>query len=442
MNSKTPAPSVSPAQISGLTARKIALRLLELVIQKHQTLEAALESVPLAVLTPRDRGFARALAATVLRWHDTLDHLIRACLNEPNKRLQGGLWAVLRLAAAQSVFLKTPDHAVVSTSLALLETPELVGSKGFANAVIRRICREGAELLPAQDPSLNAPVWLRQILMQDYGLARTKEIIAACLTEAALDITVKNPAETGLWADRLAAALLPTGALRLENAGQVPELAGFVEGAWWVQDAASSLPVRILNPQPGQKILDICAAPGGKTAQLIAAGAEVTALDQSPKRLKRLESNLKRLAMHAEIIMADGTRYQNQTPADAILLDVPCSATGTLRRHPDALHLKNAEDLLTLLPLQAELLDNAVTLLKSGGMMVYCTCSLFKDEGERQITAFLERHPNMRLHPILQTEIPGLSDAITPEGMLRILPDMWPEHGGIDGFFIARMRKA
>ncbi len=431
---------------TGLASRRAARALLRSVLDQGRAFDDALHTLPnLAELEPRDRAFARKLAATVLRRLLQIDALIDHCLDRPGALRPAALRHDLRLAVGQMLFLDTPPHAAVDSAIRLIEQDKrLRGAKGFANAVLRRLSREGAGLTAQQDAALLCmPDWLKTRLIGQFGEKTTRDIGTAHLNDPPLDLTPRDPGQAEALAATLSAALLPTGSLRLSDYEAVPSLPGFDEGAWWVQDAAAALPVRLLGDVAGKAVIDLCAAPGGKTAQLCAAGAEVTAVDRSASRLDMVQQNLDRLDLTATLIAADGTDWRPARPVDAVLLDAPCTASGTLRRHPDIAHLKGNDDLAGLVPLQAALLDAAVTMLKPGGVLVYATCSLLPEEGERQIEAALTRHSALRCAPLSAADCPGLPDAITDDGFLRTRPDMLPggrgEKGGIDGFFAARL---
>ncbi|NBJ10321.1 methyltransferase domain-containing protein [Microvirga sp. SYSU G3D207] len=389
-------------------------------------------------LPPRDEALARAIAIVTFRRLGTLGHALRSRLNKPPKDER--LMHLLAIGAAQILFLDVPDHAAVDSAVALAqEDPKLHHAGGFINAVLRRVAREREQILGESDPFLDTPTWLEERWIAQYGEEQATRIAEAHRSMASVDLTVKSDSEA--WAERLGGVLLPTGSIRLKERTAIRELPGFEEGAWWVQDAAAALPARLLDPKPGERIADLCAAPGGKTAQLASAGAAVLAVDRSARRLQRLEENLARLKLAVETRAIDAEKLEAE-PFDAILLDAPCSATGTIRRHPDVAWTKSEEDIRKLSALQGRLLDKAADLLRPGGRLVYCTCSLEAEEGERQAEGFLARHPEFQRLPVTPGEIGGWSEGITPEGDLRTLPFhlALPEHdrSGLDGFFVAR----
>ena len=412
-----------------LVARRVALDVLAACLDKHQALDDALARHPgLVALEPRDRAFVRLLLATTLRRLGEIDAVLAALIERPLEGTNAAGRQVLRLGAAQLMFLGTPAHAAVDTSVRLAEAIRLPHLKGLANAVLRRVANDGATLIGERDAArLNTPEWLWESWRESYGEETTRAIANAHLCEAPLDLSVKQDAAA--WAERLDAELLPTGTLRRKAGGNVTELPGFAEGAWWVQDAAAALPVRLLGDVSGKRVADLCAAPGGKTLQLAAAGARVTAVDISARRVARLEDNLKRAGLAAELVVTDASKWTPDEKFDAVLLDAPCSGTGTLRRHPDIAWLKSQDDVDRLALAQDRLLANAVKLLRPGGTLVYAVCSLQEEEGLPRIAA-------TKLHrgAVQATEIPGLEAAITPDGDVRTLPTM-----GVDGFFVARL---
>lgn len=425
---------------SPLAARTAALDLIGSVLRRRTPLDDAFDAHPeIPVLETRDRAFVRLLVSTVLRRLGQIDGLLRESLDRPDP-VKGGVQDVLRLGTAQLVFLGTPAHAAVDTGVALAEARGLDRYKGLINAVLRRIARDGPAAAAAQDAGrLNTPDWLWLAWRQAYGTARARAIVEANLTEAPLDLTAKSDPDA--WAGPLEARLTPTGTLRRAAGGPIGELPGFAEGAWWVQDMAAALPAKLLPDLAGRTVYDLAAAPGGKTAQLAAAGAHVTALDRSERRLVRLTENLRRLGLEAEAVVGDAARWQPPAPADAVLLDAPCSATGAIRRHPDIQRLKTAEDVARLAPVQSRMLARAVTLVKPGGFLVYCTCSLQPEEGERQIDTLLASGAPVERVPVEASEVGGLAELVNGRGELRTLPGQLAELGGIDGFFVARLRR-
>lgn len=422
--------------------RAIALQLLQAVLNDGRPLDEALDKQPgLARLEARDRAFARILVATTLRRLGQIDALVAHCLERPLKRKLSEVQNLLRLGACQLAFLGTPAHAAVSTSVGLATSQQTAGYRGLINAVLRRLDREASELVARQDAArLNTPDWLWRSWSTAYGAAPARAIAEAHLADPPLDLTVRRDAED--WAVHLDARILPSGSLRLPpGAGDVSQLPGYQEGAWWVQDAAAALPARLLGAVAGRRVIDLCAAPGGKTAQLAAAGAEVTAVDRSSARLTQLEQNLARLGLRADSVAADATSWHPAEPADAILLDAPCSATGTLRRHPDIAYLKGPAEVATLSMLQDRLLLAALGMVKPGGLLVYATCSLQPEEGPQRIAALLESGAAVERAPIDGAELNGLDELVTGDGDLRTLPCHLSETGGMDGFYACRLRR-
>ena len=348
------------------------------------------------------------------------------------------------MRAAQILFLDIPDHAAVNACVqAVRLDPASQPFAALANAVARNIARErDANVVDAaaEDPFIDTPGWLAARWRKTYGEPLAQAIAAAHRVESLLDLSIK--ADPASWAERLGGDLLPTGSVRLRDHRPIPDLPGFAEGAWWVQDAAASLPARLLKAEAGERVADLCAAPGGKTAQLCLTGAQVVAVDRSAERLKRFAANLERLGLTVETVVADAVSY-NAAPFDAVLLDAPCSATGTMRRHPDVGWTKRASDIPALAAIQAKMIDRAATLLRPGGRLVYCVCSIEPEEGEAQIAALLRRNPDLSRSPIAADEIGGLVDSLTPLGELRTLPchraRLDPPLDGLDGFYAARL---
>ncbi|MFQ5467524.1 MAG: transcription antitermination factor NusB, partial [Kiloniellaceae bacterium] len=387
-------------------------------------------------------AFARLLATTVLRRLGQLDALIDACLERPLKPKLAGARDLMRLGAAQLLFLGTPAHAAVDSTVRLARGPRAAGYRGLVNAVLRRLARQGAGLLADQSPArLNTPDWLWDSWVAAHGDSATRAIAEAHLGEPPLDLSVADPAARAEWAARLDAAVLPTGTVRLAPGhGDVARLPGYDEGGWWVQDAAAALPARLLGDIAGRCVLDRGAAPGGKTMQLAAAGARVTALDISPRRVARLRENLARLGLAAETVVADAATWRPPALFDAVLLDAPCSATGTIRRHPDIARLKRPADVTALSAVQDRLLAAALAMVAPGGVLVYAACSLQSEEGAARIEALLARGAPAERDPIGAGEVGGLAEAITAEGDLRTLPCHLAGAGGMDGFHACRLR--
>jgi 16S rRNA (cytosine967-C5)-methyltransferase len=423
-----------------LAARAAALDLLEAVLRKKTLLDDAFDAhAGIAAMEARDRAFVRMLTATVLRRLGQVDAMVAACLSRPDP-VKGGVQDILRLGAAQLVFLETPPHAAVATSVDLATQRGFSHYKGLINAVLRRLAREGTALASGQDAGrLNTPDWLWLSWNDAYGAEQARLIAEANLTEAPLDITAKG--DPTPWAEPLEARLMPTGTLRRQAGGGVPELPGFAEGAWWVQDMAAALPARLFPDLAGRLVYDLAAAPGGKTAQLASRGARVVALDRSARRLERLRSNLDRVGLQAETVAADAATWEPAEPADAVLLDAPCTATGAIRRHPDIQRLKGPDDVAKLAGLQRRLLARAVQLVKPGGILVYCTCSLQPEEGERQVDALLASGAPVERVPVEAGELGGLDELVNGRGEVRTLPGQLAGQGGIDGFFVARLRR-
>jgi 16S rRNA (cytosine967-C5)-methyltransferase len=423
------------------TARHVALDLIGAVLRRKRPLDDAIEdSAMMHQLSGRDRAFARLLVATVLRRLGQIDALISACLNVPLPPRAVLVQDILRLGVAQLLFLRTPPHAAVATSVDIAQSRGFVSHKGLVNAVLRRLSIEGPDRLDEQDPPrLNTPDWLWQSWSTAYGEATARAIATAHLREAPLDLTLRHDAET--WRAALDGVLLPTGTLRRAAGGALASLPGYAEGAWWVQDAAAALPARLFGEVSGREVIDLCAAPGGKTAQLAIAGARVTAVDRSTRRLERLVANLERLGLPVEAVGADALTWRPARAAEAVLLDAPCSTTGAIRRHPDVPHLKMPEDVARLSSVQENLLRAAIDMLQPGGTLIYCTCSLQPQEGPEQIEALLAAGAPVERAAIDPDEIGGEPEWITAEGDLRTLPCYFGEYDGIDGFYCARLVK-
>lgn len=422
-------------------SRRAAAAALGAILRGGCTLDQALAAAPsFARLEARDAAHARLLLLTTLRRLGQIDAFLARFLRRPPPASRDAARDLLRLGVCQLAFLCTPPHAAVASVVALAHGPRLAPCRGFVNAVLRRAAREIDAIAALDAPRLNTPGWLWRRWEETYGPASCRAMAEAHLREPPLDLSVV--ADAPAWAERLGAVLLPGGSLRLKGAGPVAALPGYDAPAWWVQDAAAALPVRLLGPLAGRRVLEIGAAPGGKTAQLLAAGARVIAVDRSPRRLARLRENLARLRLRAEIVEADALDWRPETPADVALVDAPCTATGTIRRHPDIPHLRGPADMARLAALQGRLLASARTMVAPGGLLLYASCALQPEECERVIDAFLARAPDFARVPLRPAELPDLPEAVTAAGDLRTLPCHWPERGGLDGHYAARLRRA
>ena len=418
-----------------------ALRRIEKGAALDEVLGGAGGGGGLAALPARDRAFARRLVSVTLRRRGEIDAVIERCLDRPLAGAARWRRNLLRLGVAQLLFTEIAAHAAVDATVGLEGDGRL---RGFVNAVLRRVAREGEGLLAGVDgPRANTPGWLWRSWCAAYGEGTARAIAAAHMREPPLDLTLKDrsPPSLAAWARRLDATPLPWGSLRRRRGGEIEALPGYGEGAWWVQDAAASLPVELLGEVAGRTVHDLCAAPGGKTAQLAARGAEVVAVDRSAARLRRLEANLARLGVAATVACADVETWggAHAQSADAVLLDAPCTATGTLRRHPDAGLRRTSADVAALAARQDRLLDGAVALLRPGGTLVYSTCSLQPEEGPERIEAALARHPGLARRPLSPAELFGQDRFVTAAGDLRTLPCHLAGLGGVDGFFAARL---
>lgn len=432
---------------AGFLSRRLALQLVEKVLLRRRPFDDALTDsyaqTAYATLEPRDRAFARRLSATVLRRHGQLSALVSRFLDKPLPEDGARARLILLVGAAQLVCLEAPPHAAINTAVDLCRTDRRSARfRGLVNAVLRRVS-ELDRTTALSDIALdtNVPDWMRESWTEAYGAETAEAIARSSLEEAALDLCVKSNPED--WAQRLEGTVLATGTVRLNASGRIDALEGYADGAWWVQDVAATLPARLFGSVKGLEIADLCAAPGGKTAQLAAAGASVTAVDISESRLATLTANLQRLGLDAETVCADIRSWQPDTAFDGILLDAPCSATGTIRRHPDILHLKSPDDVTALGRLQAELLDHVATLLQPGATLIYCTCSLQPEEGPEQIDRLLAARPELTRNPVVAEDVAGLEHLITDNGDLRTLPNFAAGDAataaGMDGFYACRL---
>jgi 16S rRNA (cytosine967-C5)-methyltransferase len=443
---KRTARPVSGDEAPGFAVRRIAADIVDGVLRRRRALDELLDgTAELASLEERDRALVRALVGTVLRRLGTLRHLLGLFLERGLPPQAPRIETALLIGAAQILFLGVPNHAAVDLAVRLVQAERHAARyAGLVNAVLRRVTREGAARLATLDAAtLDTPDWLMARWSATYGAPVAHAIAVANGHEPALDLTVKADAEG--WAAKLNGRVLPTGTVRAIAHGAITALPGFAEGAWWVQDAAAALPVHLFGDLAGRRVADLCAAPGGKTAQLVAAGATVTAVDRAPARLKRLRENLDRLSLEAELFCADAAEWTAEQKFDAVLLDAPCSSTGTIRRHPDVPWLKTAADIAKLAALQRRLIDRAVTLVKPGGTVIYCTCSLEPEENETLVADLLARDDSVRRAPIAAAEVFCRDEFITKDGELRTLPCHLPDAdsrlAGLDGFYAARLVK-
>ena len=433
----------------GLAVRKTAASMLRQVLERGVPLDALLDethgTAHFRALPARDRGLARAILTTALRRRGQIEEALAQRLDRPLPSGAESLSAILHIGAAQILFLDIPDHAAVDLAVTQAAGDHRArNARGLVNSVLRRLARERPNILARPDAGrANTPAWLFDRWSATYGEAMAEAIAAAHLNQPGLDFSVRADAE--VWAEKLDGTVLPTGTVRVAELRRVSALPGYDQGAWWVQDAAAAIPARLLGNVAGMEVADLCAAPGGKTAELAAAGANVTAVDLSEKRLKRVAANLARLRLVARLEAADVLSWEPGRSFDAVLLDAPCSATGTIRRHPDVQWLKRPQDIEALSQLQARLLDRAAGLVKPGGVLLFCTCSLEPEEGEAQVGPFLARNPQFHLDPVGASDVEGQGQLVTPAGTLRTLPchalgedDVGR---GMDGFFAARLRR-
>ncbi len=429
-----PRPSTLADPDVGVEARLAAGVLLNAALEGRGGLDTALSFREVADLPGPDRAFARAVAMAALRRLGEIDQIL-------DRKLQKGpplaVRTILRVALAQTLVLETPAFAAVSTAVKLAEREVKTRPyKNLVNAVLRGIEREGPGLTTAES---NLPEWLAARWRATYGEATLTGLALAAREEPATDLSLKPGADAAALAEAVDGEVMPGGTVRTGRRGDLATWPGFEDGSWWVQDAAAAVPVRLLAPKTGESIVDFCAAPGGKTLQIAASGATVAALDRSAPRLKRLTGNLARTGLSAEVVAVPAEDWDDPRTFDAVLLDAPCTATGTFRRNPEVLRATKPADVAKLADVQHRLLDAAAERVKPGGRLVYCVCSLEREEGETQIIAFLRRNPAFRTAPADPAAVGAPDQALTPEGWLRILPSMWAEKGGLDGFFIARL---
>ncbi|MFZ4164960.1 RsmB/NOP family class I SAM-dependent RNA methyltransferase [Brevundimonas sp. NPDC058933] len=420
----------------GVEARLVAGVLLNAALEKRTGLDEALSQSPAKDLDGPDRAFARAVAMAALRRLGEIDQIL-------DRRLQKAppapVRTILRVALAQTLVLGTPAFAAVSTAVKLAERDAKTRPyKNLVNAVLRGVDRDGPGLTTAES---NLPDWLAARWKATYGEAALLGLALATRDEPATDLSAKPGVDLEVLAQDVEGEVLPGGTVRTGKRGDVAGWPGFEAGDWWVQDAAAAVPARLLGATAGETVLDMCAAPGGKTLQLAAAGAEVTALDRSPARLKRLRQNFDRTGLPVEVVAVPAEDWEDARTFDAVLLDAPCTATGTYRRNPEVLRATRPAEVAKLADVQHRLLDVAAEKVKPGGRLVYCVCSLEREEGETQVIAFLRRNPAFRTVAAVPAEIGAPDEALTAEGWLRILPSQWAERGGVDGFFVAKLER-
>jgi len=435
--------SSGDAPVSGALSRAVAVELLRSVLRDRRPLDHALEDHPLLPsLEGRDRSHVRMIVATTLRRLGQIDRAIARHLRRPLPDRASIVHDVLRVGSAELLFLRTPPHAAVDTAVWLTAHLGFAGHKGLVNAVLRRVAghhSDGTEGLPV---GINTPGWLYESWVSAYGEHAAEAIAAAHLDEAPLDITLKRDDDALRYAEALDAQTLSTGTLRRRGGGSIRDLPGFEDGDWWIQDAAAALPVRLLGDIAGRPVIDLAAAPGGKTAQLIAAGAVVTAVDRSAPRMLRLQGNLDRLRLRvAEAVVADAVTWRPEQMAERVIVDVPCSATGTIRRHPDLPYLKSRSDVARLAELQRRMLRAAVDMTVPGGIIVYACCSLQPEEGRQQVDALIASGAPVVHDSVNAADVRDHAEFISPCGDLRTMPYHLGTHGGMDGFFASRLRR-
>lgn len=424
-------------------SRELAFLILKKILDEGTTLEKAIDMFS-KDMAPVDRGFIRNLVATTIRRLGQLDRIIDHSTQKKLGNTQMAIRHVLRLGICQLLFANVPAHAAVNTSVNIVErrvTKKLQYLKKMVNAVLRKIDRDRDSLLKKFGNSrLNIPKWMLERWDTRYGPNEVKEIINQILVEAPLDFALKPDEDIKYWANEMCASLLPTGGLRLKKAGNVKELPAFDKGIWWVQDIAAQLPVHLLTAGQGDEVLDLCAAPGGKALQSAAKGSNVTAVDISSKRLERLKENMERLSLDVKVIHSDVLAYEPINSWDYILLDAPCTSTGTIRRHPEILRSPRQEMISEVSRIQSEMLDKAVELLNPGGTLIYCVCSMEAEEGPDQIKALLKRHGTLKRKEVTAKELPRFERALLKTGDVQTLPHYYKD--GMDGFFISRLTKS
>ncbi|CDO47626.1 RsmB/NOP family class I SAM-dependent RNA methyltransferase [Bartonella henselae] len=445
---------MSEKNVPGLAVRQVSVRLLGVVLDKKTSLSGLTDNEyghpQYLGLSQRDRLLCRAILAAALRHRGQITDALRRFLKRPLPSQALSLQHLLHISAAQILYLDIPDHAAIDLAVRVAKLdPRMCRFSGVVNALLRNVAREAVFLRQKAPHIEGIPVWFGQLLVSTYGKEKTEQILEIQSAPPPLDLTVKSDSRG--WAERLGGVVLPNGSVRLSRLeGSVSELPGYMEGAWWIQDFAASLPACLLGNIHGKQVADLCASPGGKTAQLALQGADVTAIELSANRLKRLKENMERLHFSVRCCEGDVKNFHPKQLFDAVLLDAPCSSTGTIRRHPDILWTKSMNDVIKLAALQYDLLVAAIALLKKGGRIVFSNCSLAKEEGEDLITRILSERGDIVLEPILAEEMGVMAHLLSVEGILRTTPaDFCHENFnaekniflGMDGFFAARLRK-
>ncbi len=423
------------------SARLCALGALVHSLDKQKPLDSAwTNDRHFTTLSPSDRAFAQLLAKTALRRLGQIDAILAQFMERPLASGASRIRHILRLGVAQLIWLETPPHAAVHCAVEMTKQVKMEKFGGLVNAVLKKVSLEGRAIADSQDAArMNTPDWLWKSWEKAYGASATREIAEAHLREPPLDLSVKT--DPGFWAEQLGGVVMPLGSVRLRDARNIPQLKGFSEGYWWVQDMAATIPARLLGDVREKRVIDLCAAPGGKTAQLAAGGAKVSAVDRSKERIAMLKTNVHRLKLQADYVTTDASKWLPAIAPDAILLDAPCSATGTLRRHPDVAWHRQPSDIARMVETQATMLNHALEFLKPGGILVYSVCSLQPEEGENQVTAILAKRKDVTLDPVQPATLGGLTECITARGEVRTLPFHLAELDGMDGFFAARFIK-
>ncbi|MEQ8667417.1 MAG: transcription antitermination factor NusB [Rhodospirillales bacterium] len=434
------------AAIGEFDPRLAAFQIIEDVLRRQQTLEQAETSRIPATAPVRDRAFCRLLVFACLRHLGEIDHMTRRFLKRTPTGRGRAVETVIRIGFTQLLFTDVPSYAAADTTVDLCRKARLAGFTKLVNAIMRRAI-DGLDDMSSDrrtDPTINAPKWLWRSWLSTFGETACRDIADAHLREPPLDLVMADSERAVEYAESVGGAVLFDDVVRLSAEGRIEDLPGYATGVWWVQDAAATLPVRLLGDVAGLHVADLCAAPGGKTLQLASRRAIVTAVDRSRNRLQRLRENLRRTGLNATVECSDATTWEPGGEIDAILLDAPCSATGTIRRHPDIPWIRTENDVAKLTALQDRLLHHAIDILKPGGIIVYCTCSLQADEGERRIEAAIASGLPVQRQPVQPDELPAdlrPAGAITRDGDLRTTPAMLADYGGMDGFFTARLRK-